>query len=91
MQNSNKEIYKKTFNPGSKMGGGYQGYQGNPGNKGNHENNNNYQGQYNYGTHQGGFGNNFPNNKPNNPSNKPNNFPKSDDFQSQFCRNFHFG
>jgi len=32
--------------------------------------------------------NNYVNNKP---QNTANNFPKGDDFQNQFCRDFHFG
>jgi hypothetical protein len=91
MQNVGKGTYnnKNSFNPGgNKMNGGNQGNY-----------NNNYQGQGNYGSHQGGFGKKFGDHNSqtyNNPSIKPNNsnsnsFPKSDDFQSQFCRNFHFG
>ena len=72
------------------------------GNFGNNGGNNNHHGQGGYGTHQGGFGkfggnnnpshyNNTYNNNPNKPIHNTNNFPKGDEFQSQFCRNFHFG
>lgn len=92
---------KGNFGPGNKMGGGNFDNYGNKrgpfqgqGSQGNNMGNMGNQGSY--GQHQGGFGKNFgnntnPNNNPNFKGTNPGTFPKGDEFQNQFCRDFHFG